>query len=94
MQLSQERQSILPEATANRDEMVENESVVTSDVAMEMAVRYRKEVADGCHSYNRVDEVSLQEDYSVGETIEMVAIASDSDKAVLLQSQLNHHKKV
>ena len=94
LQLYKERQAVLPEAITSRDKIVDDKAVVTSDVPMAMAVRYRKEGADSCHSDETVEEVSTQEDHSVGETIEMVAIASDSDQAILLSSQLGKQKKV
>ena len=93
LQLSKERQTVSPEA--NRNEEVDDETVMASDVTMVTAVRYRKEIADSCHGDDRVGEVSLQEeDYSVGEAIEMVAIKADSDKVILLPSQLKDQKKV
>ena len=62
---------------------------------MVMAVRYRKEVTDSCHSDDKVDEeVSSQEDCSMDETVEMVAIAADSDKNILLPLQLKDQNKV
>ena len=94
LQLSKERQTVLPEVTGNRSEAVNGEAVMVSDVTMVTAVRYRKEIANSCHGDDRIDEGTSQEDYSVGETIEMVAITTDSDKAILVPSQLDDQKKV
>ena len=88
LQLSKERQTVLPEVTGNRNEEVDGE------VTMVAAVRYRKEIADSCHGDDKINEGDSQEDYSVGETIEMVAITTDSDKTILLPSQLDDQKKV
>ena len=46
---------------------------MVSDVTMVTAVQYRKEIADSCHGDDRIDEGTSQEDYSVGEIIEIVA---------------------
>ena len=94
LQLSKERQTVLPEVTGNRSEAVNGEAVMVSDVTMVTAVRYRKEIANSCHGDDRIDEGTSQEDYSVGETIEMVTITTDSDKAILVPSQLDDQKKV
>lgn len=101
LKLSQERQAILPGATTNRYEIPDDEAVVTSDVpmvksnvSMVAAVRYRKEMVDNCHGDGRVDEASSQDDHSVSEAIEMVAITADSSKTILLPSELQYQKKV
>ena len=86
LQLSKDRQ---PEATANRDNQILADEA--TDVPMTLGVRYRKEVANGCYGD---EEMSSQEDHSVDDTIEMVAIASDSDQAILLSSPLRKQKKV
>ena len=88
LQLSKDRQDILPEATANRDNEILADEV--ADVPTTMDVRYRKEVADGCHG----DEKMSSSDHSVDETIKMVSIASDSDQAILLSSPLRKQRKV
>ena len=88
LQLSKERQAILPEATTNKDDQIVTDAA--ADVTMTMGVRYRKEVADSCHG----DEDISSQDHSVDETIEMVSIASDSDQAILLPSTLRKQKKV
>ena len=89
LQLSKERQTISPEIIGNKNEAMDGEAVMTSDVTMVTAVRYRKEIAGSCHG--DVEECA-QENYSEGEAIEMVSITTDSDKDILLPSQPDQKK--
>ena len=91
LQLSKERQTVSPEIIGNRDEPMDGEAVMTLDSTMVTAVRYRKEIAGSCHGDDITDEGCSQDD-SVGETIEMVTITTDSDKAILLPSHPGQKK--
>ena len=88
LQLSKERQAILPEATAHRDDQIIADEA--ANVSMAMGVLYRKEVADSCHGD---EDTKSQEDNSVNETIEMVVIASDSDRPLCYHQYLRNRKR-